>query len=336
MLPLPPFRLHTPSSLTEALALLERYGPDVVLVAGGTDLLPNMKRGLLAPAHVVSLREVRGLGALSLDEGELRIGAMASLDAVSAWPVARAEARALAQAAAAVGGPQHRRMGTLGGNLCLDTRCRYYNQSAFWRGALGGCLKKDGAECHVVGGGRRCVAAASNDTAAAVIALDASLDLVSARGARTLPARAFYTADGTANTVREPGEVLVAVRVPRRAGRSSVYEKLRRRGAIDFPLLSVAASVEVTAGVVTAFELVVSALAARPHRLTGAAAHVVAKAPREVSREAVARLAHKGCVPLDNIEGDAAWRREMVPVLVKRALRRLGLGAGVSSDADRT
>lgn len=326
MLPLPAFALHTPRSVTEALELLARYGADAAVLAGGTDLLPNMKRGLRAPSHLVSLREVGRLDAIRCGEDEIELGAMLSLDALAESAVLRAEAQALAEAAASVGGPQHRRMGTLGGNLCLDTRCRYFNQSQFWRSALGFCLKKDGDACHVVANGRRCVAAACNDTAAAAIALDASLELVSASGARSVPARAFYTADGAANTVLAPGELLVSVRVPRRVGRASAYEKLRRRGAIDFPLLSVAASVEREDGVVTAFELVVSALAARPRRVLRATELAVGRPSEAFPCDAVAALARKECAPLPNIDGDVAWRREMVPVMVLRALRRLQLG----------
>lgn len=326
MLPLPAFQLHTPRSVTEALELLARYGADAALLAGGTDLLPNMKRALRAPAHLVSLREVRRLDAARFGEDEIELGAMLSLDALAGDATVRAEAQALAEAAESVGGPQHRRMGTLGGNLCLDTRCRYFNQSHFWRSALGFCLKKDGAACHVVPGGRRCVAAACNDTAAAAIALDATLELVSASGARSVRARDFYTANGAANTVIAPGELLVSARVPRRPGRASVYEKLRRRGAIDFPLLSVAASVERRDGVVTGFELVVSALAARPRRVLSAMERVLGRRSEEFPCDEVAALAGRECAPLPNIDGDVAWRREMVPVLVRRALQRLQLG----------
>ena len=307
--------------------MLERWGKDAVLIAGGTDVIPNMKRGLLSPPHVVSLRDVLGLSGIREDREHVHIGAMTSLDAMADSELVRSHAAALAEAAGAVGGPQHRKMGTIGGNLCLDTRCRYYNQTYFWRSALGFCMKKDGAVCHVVAGGQRCVAAASNDTAAAAIALDATLELASPRGVRSIPAKAFYMSDGIANTVREPDEIVVALRVPIEPGRSSSYEKLRRRGAIDFPLLSVAASAVVRDDVVESLAVVVSALAARPRRITVAPGLAVGVARAKVSRGVIAKGARRECTPLANIEGDAEWRREMVEVLVDRALLRLELGA---------
>ncbi len=327
MLTLPTFQLHSPASVTEALSLLEELGPDAVLVAGGTDLIPNMKRGLLAPRHLVSLKSVRGLSGIREDEDFLHIGAMTPLDQMARDPRVSAEAAALAEAAGSVGGPQHRSMGTLGGNLCLDTRCRYYDQTEFWRNALGYCLKKDGDQCHVVPGAQQCVAAASNDTAAAAIALDAVVDMAGREGARSVPARDFYTADGISNTVRKPGELVIALRVPRRSTRRSAYEKLRRRGAIDFPMLSIAASVDVRDGRVASLELVVSALAARPRRVTKAQELAVGKEPGAVSCVEIARLAKKTCNPLTNIDGQVAWRKEMVEVLVERVLGRVGLGA---------
>jgi 4-hydroxybenzoyl-CoA reductase subunit beta len=217
-------------------------------------------------------------------------------------------------------------MGTLGGNLCLDTRCRYYNQTYFWRSALGFCLKKDGTVCHVVAGGQRCVAAASNDTAPALIALEAAVTLESVRGARVVPVGELYTADGITNTTREPDEIVTRVTIPLERARSSGFEKLRRRGAIDFPLLSVAARIDRDGDALRAVELVVSALAARPRRVAAAARLAPGARPTAELRAQLAQAAKKECRPLDNIEGDPAWRHEMVPVLVERLLARLGVG----------
>ncbi len=325
MLPLPSFALHTPTTLEGALALLRENGPDTTLVAGGTDLLPNMKHGLLAPRHLVSLAEIPALRGVWVEGEVLRLGAMTNLETVAAHETVRSRATALAEAALSVGGPHHRRMGTLGGNLCLDTRCRYFNQTYFWREALGFCLKKDGTQCHVVEGGQRCVAAASNDTAAALLALEATIELVGPDGARSLPVRDFYTADGIANTTRRPQEIVVAVRVPLRPARASVYEKLRRRAAIDFPMISLAARVDVEEGRVRALEIAVSALAARP-RMIRAVGQAEGVALADVPRAAIAEAAFKECAPLPNIEGDPAWRKKLVRVLADRALRRLGLG----------
>lgn len=322
MLPLPEFTLHSPASLDEALALLAKLGPGTMLLAGGTDLLPNMKQGLFSPAHVVSLQRVAQLRGVRVEGSTLIIGAMTTLDEVAAHPDVVRSASALAEAAAAVGGPQHRRMGTLGGNLCLDTRCRYYNQTAFWRGALGYCLKKDGDTCHVVEGGKRCVAAASNDTAAAAIALEATLVLQGPEGVRRVAAGDFFVADGARNTVRREDELLVSVEVPVRASRVSVYEKLRRRGAIDFPLLSIAARLDGPASALTGVEVVVSALAAKPRRIAGAQKLGPGRSVSALPLDELAEAAFRECNPMPNVEGDVAWRKQMVRVLVKRALGR--------------
>jgi 4-hydroxybenzoyl-CoA reductase subunit beta len=326
VLPLPPLDLHTPASIDEALTLLARLGPDAVIVAGGTDLLPNMKLGLVDARQLVSLSRIRALAFVSEEHDAIRIGATTSLATVASHPAVRRHAAALAEAAQSVGGPHHRRMGTLGGNLCLDTRCRFYNQSHFWRSALGYCLKKDGSVCHVVEGGRKCVAAASNDTAAAFLALGGSVVVASREGSRTIAASDLYTADGVRNTTLAPGELVTEIVIPRRSGRSSAYEKLRRRGAIDFPLLSLAARLDLEDGRIVALEVVVSALAARPRRV--AAAHGLAAdcAPTELPVGAIGSAARKECNPLPNVDTDTEWRRDMVPVLVKRALGRLTSG----------
>ncbi len=233
-------------------------------------------------------------------------------------------APALAEATGAVGGPHHRAMGTLGGNICLDTRCRYYNQTYFWRKALGYCLKKDGTVCHVVKGGAKCVAAASNDSAPALIALDAEIRILGRSGERRVPARDFYTADGIKNTVLAHGAIVVRVAVPIVAGRRSAFEKLRKRGAIDFPLLSVAARVDADgAGQITAADVVVSALGARPRRVRAATTGGGPGAPApERLAETLAQAAFSECKPLTNLDDEAEWRREMVPVFVEKAVAR--------------
>ena len=313
MLPLPEFTFHSPGSVEAAVALLSKFGADARLIAGGTDLLPNMKQGLQSPGHLISLQDVAELRGVRVEGGLLVIGAMTSLDAIAEHADVRSLAQALAEAAASVGGPHHRRMGTLGGNLCLDTRCRYYNQSQFWRQALGFCLKKDGDTCHVVEGGKKCVAAASNDTAAAAIALEAVIVLQGPKGVRRVPAADFFVADGTRNIVMTADELLVSLEVPVRPSRVSVYEKLRRRGAIDFPLLSIAVRLDGDG----AMDIVVSALAAKPRRI-GAAQKL-----RSDQVQELAEAAARECNPMPNVEGDVAWRKQMVRVMVKRALVRV-------------
>ena len=321
MLPLPQFRHHSPKSLDEAVALLGELGDKARIIAGGTDLLPNMKHGLIEPDHVVSLADIDELRGITLSGDQLIIGAMTSLAEVAAHADVRAHAPAFAEAAGLIGGPHHRRMGTVGGNVCLDTRCLYYNQTYFWREALGFCLKKDGTACHVVTSGKNCVAAASNDSAAALMVLEGSIVLQSPRGRRTIAADAFYIADGIHNTVKEPDEIVIEVTIPVVAGRRSAYEKLRRRGAIDYPLLSVAARLDVEEGQVHGADLVVSALAARPKQIK--AAGKLSGPVGEVDFAALSATARKQCHPLSNIDQDMEWRKDMVAVLVRRAFERI-------------
>lgn len=330
MLPLPIFDYHRPQTLTEALGLLQQLGAKAQIIAGGTDVLPNMKQGLFEPEHIVSIARLEELRGITLeDDGKtLVIGAGMRLAEIADSLLAQRLAPALAEAAGAVGGPHHRAMGTLGGNVCLDTRCRYYNQTYFWRKSLGFCIKKDGTVCHVVKGGAKCVAAASNDSAPALIALDAEIRILSAAGEKRIPARDFYTADGVKNTVLEPGEIVVRVAVPVVQGRRSAFEKLRKRGAIDFPLLSVAARVDTdVSGQVTAADVVVSALGARPRRVR-AAAKVGPGTAAERLPEMLAQGAFAECKPLSNLDDEAEWRREMVPVVVKKAVERAIGGRG--------
>src|SRR5262249_20563395 len=197
----------------------------------------------------------------------LVIGAGMRLTEIADSLLVHRGAPALAQAAGLVGGPHHRAMGTLGGNICLDTRCRFYNQTYFWRKALGFCLKKDGTVCHVVKGGQKCVAAASNDTAPALLSLGATVRLFSPRGARELPLEQFYVADGIRNTVLEPDELLTEVRVPLPLGRVVTgYQKLRIRASIDYPALTVAVAACLEKDRTTqSIRMVLSALGARPH-----------------------------------------------------------------------
>src|SRR5256886_6762384 len=211
MMTLPDLTVLRPASVAEAVEAL-RANPGARLLAGGTDIVPNLKYGMYDTRHLVALRGLsKELRYVRQEEGFIKLGALCTID-----QLARDAAMlpALADACAQIAGPQLRRMGTLGGNLCLDTRCVYINQSHFWRSALGFCLKKDGTVCHVVAGGKRCVAAAPNDTAPVLLALAASVKIVSPRGERTIPLREFYVADGLHNTVLAPAELLTEMRIP--------------------------------------------------------------------------------------------------------------------------
>lgn len=324
MLRLHPYRYHRPRMLDEAIGLLAEHAGDVMPIAGGTDLVPSMKHRLFTPGHLVSLR---GVGDLrGIDGGdEVVIGAGETLTAVAASPFVRELLPSLAAAASQVAHPMIRNQATIGGNLCLDTRCVYYNQTQFWRGALGFCLKKDGTVCHVVPGGTRCVAAHSADTAPVLMALGAVVDLVSAEGQRTVPLGAFFVADGTANTVRRPGELLVRVRVPRPGPLArAAFLKLRERKAVDFPLLALAAAVDRDAGGgITALSVVVTGLGAAPRRVGGLDALALGRPLDGPLIDEIADRAHRQCHPQTNIGGDPAWRRAMVRVIARRALQSL-------------
>ena len=342
MLRLPPFRYHRPATVDEAVTLLARFGPEAMPIAGGTDLMPNMKHRLFTPSHVVSLNGIgamRGIRAEGVGQtagngrgstrsgGVLRIGALETLSDVSVHPAVRRHCAGLGEAAGLVAGPQLRNMGTIGGNVCLDTRCTYYNQTEFWRGALGYCLKKDGTVCHVTRVGRKCVAAHSADTPPNLIALDATLTLAGPGGTREIPAADFFVTDGIRNTRKERDEILTGIRIPIVEGRRSAYRKLRQRHSIDFPLLSVAVVADfVEDGTVAALKGVVSALGARPRVLTGWGEIAVGARLGADVIEALAERAWTQCRPLENIIVDAGWRRAMVPVYVKRALRELAGG----------
>jgi 4-hydroxybenzoyl-CoA reductase subunit beta len=335
MLRLPKFQLARPRSLGEAIALLEEAGPSAMVVAGGTDLVPNMKHELFTPELVVSLRDVRELYGIGRDdEGALVLGAMTTIEELAASDLVRRHAPALAQAASVISGPQLRSMGTLGGNVMLDTRCQWYNQTYFWRSALGFCLKKDGTLCHVVAGGAKCVAAASNDTVPPLMTLGASLEIEGPLGRRSANVNDFWLADGIQNKKIGHAEILARVRIPPTpAGHRGAYGKLRVRGSIDFPLLGVAARLDLDpSGEVAEADLVLTALAAQPKRIRRAAELLRGTRPGTSSFddavESLSQAAWRQCKPLPNIPGDDEYRREMVPVYVRRTLHAAARGEG--------
>jgi 4-hydroxybenzoyl-CoA reductase subunit beta len=327
MLRLHPYEYHRPERLTGALALLEEHGEDSMPIAGGTDLVPNMKHGLFTPGHLVSLNRVEELGGIRAQrDGSLRLGATETLDAVSRDSRILADWPMLADACSRISGPQLRRAGTIGGNVCLDTRCTYYNQTRFWRESLGFCLKKDGDLCHVVPGGTRCVAAHSADGATALCALGAELEIAGADGKRRqVPIDSFFTSDGVWNRRMDPGEILVSIGLPKPApGTRGAFRKLRIRESIDFPLANVAVAGSFDAsGAVRSLRLYVSGMGSYPRKVGKIEEIVVGSRLDDERIEAVAEQAHRQCHPLANITVDAEWRRAMVPVMTTRVLREI-------------
>src|SRR5437762_1624977 len=331
MMTLPDLTVLRPASVAEAVEAL-RANPGARLLAGGTDIVPNLKYGMYDTRHLVALRGLsRELRYVREESGDVLLGALCNIEELAHSEVVKARLPALADACRQIAGPQLRRMGTLGGNLCLDTRCVYINQSYFWRNALGFCLKKDGTVCHVVAGGQRCVAAASNDTAPVLLALGASVRIVSPRGQRDLALRDFYDADGVHNTLLKPDELLTEVRVPASAfAKRQAFAKLRTRAAIDFPSLNMAVALEIEKGVTKSVSLAVGALAAQPALIKGLDDLAGRPADAHLAEE-LARRAHKQCKPLTNIGVDPDWRREILPVLVRRMVLRAAATAASAS-----
>ncbi len=330
MIRLPPFTYLAPRTLGDAARALAEHGGDAMVVAGGTDLYPNMKRRQFEPKVLVGLRGIRELRGVrgSAPEG-LTIGAGTTLSAVAAHPEVGARYPALAAAAGLVSSPQLRNMGTLGGNVCVDTRCNYYNQSFEWRKAVGFCMKKDGDICLVAPGSPRCWAVSSSDTAPVLWSLGATVRLVAATGERTVPVSGLYRDDGIAYLAKQPDEILADVMLPPADGWKSAYLKLRRRGSFDFPVLGVAVALRLHGGRVGEARIVLGAVASTPRPAESAAAALAGErlTPEVIAR--VADLAAGPSKPLDNTDFTHPYRKKMTRVLVARALRSLaGPGEG--------
>ncbi len=325
MMRLPLFRLHQPESLADALALLDDAGAGTRLVAGGTDLWPNMKRRHQSADVVVSLGRVAELSGIREEAGgEVRIGAMTTLAEVASSPVIRATYPALARSVASISSPAIRNMATLGGNLCLDTRCTYYNQTEEWRASIDFCMKEGGSICWVAPQSPRCWAVSSSDAAPVLCALGASVRLLSPTGERELPVAELYRDDGMDYLTKQPDEVLTEVVLPPPDGMEMSFWKLRRRGSIDFAVLTVAAAVRRDdTGVVDHARVWLGAVASAPARSEQAEAVLLGnRLSAEVIAEA-AKVARKVATPLDNTDFTLQWRSKMVVHYVEAALREI-------------
>jgi len=282
-----------------------------------------MKRRQQVPRTLVSLRRVGELKEIANGNG-LTIGAGLTLSRLVREARIRERYAALWQAASSVATPHLRNMGTLGGNLCLDTRCNYYDQNYEWRKAIDFCMKKDGAICWVATGSPKCLAVSSTDTAPALLALGATVVLVSVDGTREIAVSDLYRNDGIEYLTRRPNEILTRVRLPRLDGWRSTYWKLRRRGAFDFPVLSVAAAVKCGAGgMVEDARLVLGAVSSRPVETPAAAAALVGQPLTDDGIARAAELAAKPAKPMDNTDFNLLWRKRVVREFVTYALREL-------------
>jgi 4-hydroxybenzoyl-CoA reductase subunit beta len=317
MLRLPWFEWRSPRTVAEAAKILAGEGPQAMLIAGGTDLIPNMKRRHQSPKTLVSLRRVA-----EMKNSNGGLGAGLTLSELVHDGAIREKYRGLWQAAAQVATVHLRNMGTLGGNLCLDTRCTYYNQNHEWRKAIDFCLKKDGDICWVATASKRCVAVSSTDTAPALIALGAKVKLVSAQGEREVPLAALYNNDGIDYLTRRADEILTEVVVP--SGWTSSYWKLRRRGSFDFPVLGVAAAVRLAKdGTVEEARIALGAVASRPFLVPKAGEMLVGKKLSEDVIAEVAAAVGSRAKPMDNADMDLYWRKQVTPDFVGYALREL-------------
>lgn len=324
MLRLPNLDVQAATDLGGTLQLLTA-GRHVRAASGATDLVPNLKLGQTRAELLVLIATLPELQGISVHADHLRLGAAVTLAELAADPEVAEHLPALAFAAGRIASPQIRNAATLGGNLCLDTRCRYINQSELWREALGGCLKSHGTECHVVPGGQGCVAALSADTVPVLMAYGAEAEIAGLQDGQVVrrrkPIAELYSNDGLRHVQLSDGELLEAVLVPRLPPRTRVvYRKWAVRNSIDFPLVSVAVRLQLSeAGLVQDGRVAVGVLGPRP-RLFPLDRHA-GKPVDEALACAIAEQVYERCRPLPNVPYDADYRRERLRVEVRRAVR---------------
>ncbi|MFZ4478555.1 MAG: 4-hydroxybenzoyl-CoA reductase subunit beta [Rhodoferax sp.] len=317
-----PFVLRSPRSLADAVEMLAAE-PRARVLAGGTDLLPNLRRGIGAPEQLIDLGAIEELQRLQREGGGWLIGAGVTLSQIAGDHAIAAELRVLAQAAAAVAGPSHRSVATLGGNLCLDTRCVFYNQSEWWRQSNNYCLKYRGEICHVAPQGARCHAAWSGDLAPALIALDAVVDIRRQEGSRSVPLHEFYQDDGARPLKLLPGELVTGVRIAAQPdGMRCGYRKARVRAAVDFPLAGVAIRVQLAQGLMTDLRVALTGTNSQPILLQGTAALCNRPVTPE-SLTALAKLVQKQVSPMRSTVTASNYRRQVASVLAQRLLGEL-------------
>jgi 4-hydroxybenzoyl-CoA reductase subunit beta len=323
MMRLPRFRYFSPRTIAEAIAIRSDAGPGAAYVAGGTDLYPNMKRRQQTPKVVVGLSRVAELSRIGDRDGRLALGAGLLLSDVENNPRIRAQYPGLAHAVSEISTPPLRNMGTLGGNLLLDTRCNYYDQNFEWRQAIDFCMKKDGTVCWVAPGSPKCLAVQSADSVPVLIAMGARAVLASRDGEREIAVEDLYRNDGIDYVTKRPDELLTEVLLPAGNGWRASYRKLRRRGAFDFPVLSVGAAIWRAGGVVTSARLVLGGVASAPLRLAAAESVLLGRPLDEDAIGDAAAAALGPSRPMDNTDFSFLWRKEMTSRYVALALQDL-------------
>lgn len=324
MLRLPTFSYHKPTSASEAVALQKQHGKDAMYVAGGTDLYPNMKRRHQTPTQVISLASVPELHSLEvLEDGRLAIGAMVTLTTLEHYPHLKSHYPALQHAIREISTPLLRNMGTIGGNLLLDTRCTYYDQTHEWRESIDFCMKsKKDAICWVAPGSPRCWAVQSSDSVPVVCAMEAEVELADASGTRTIVADDLYQDDGIQYLTKKPEELLTRITLPKPGPWRASYLKLRRRDTYDFPVLGVGACLWFDDdGTITKANVRLGGAGSYAIPATGTEQKLVGnKLTDEVIAEA-GKAAMKPARTMDNTDLDVYWRKKVAPVYVARALK---------------
>jgi len=321
-LSLPQFRLLRPRAIDEAIAGLAAHAGNIRVLAGGTDLIPSMRQKLFEPEYVLDLRGLAELrGVHPQPSGGVEIGALTTLRAIERSAYLRQHYPVLTEAAATVASPVLRNMGTLGGNICLDTRCLWYNQSLTWRRGCGFCIKKDGNLCHVAPGGTKCWAAFSGDTPPALLCLHAEIEITGQNGARRIALRDFYTGDGENYRKLLPSELITQVFLPAEsADYRGIYRKLRVRGSIDYPLAGVAVVMKRSNGHVADARIAMTAVNPAPVLVERAGEMLIGKGIDETLADAVGDIAARTAKPLTTSALTPEYRREMIRVFTKRAI----------------
>jgi 4-hydroxybenzoyl-CoA reductase subunit beta len=318
------FKLLRPRTLSDALGHLNEHTASIRVLAGGTDLLPSMRQKLFEPEHVLDLRLVNELRGIRETKQGIEIGALTTLSEIEHSELLKRDYPVLVEAARTVASPLIRNMSTIGGNICLDTRCLWYNQSLAWRKSCGFCIKKDGDLCHVAPGGSKCWAVFSGDTPPALLCLDAQIEIASASGTRQIPLHDFYTGVGDNYRTLQSNELVTRIILPRSsAGLRGIYRKLRIRGSIDYPLAGVAVACKRSNGHIEGLRVALTAVNPAPILVSGLEVVRSGRNATEALAEAAAELAARSAKPLTTSALTPEYRREMIRVFTRRAVLAL-------------
>ena len=325
MMRLPKFTYRVPKKISDAVKMFGDAGSDTMFVAGGTDLYPNMKRRQQTPKTVISVTRLRGLREIRGDASSgIVIGSSVSLTEICEHPIINRDYKFVADAARLISTPILRNMGTIGGNLLLDTRCNYYDQNYEWRKGINFCMKKDGEICWVAPSSPKCWAVQSSDLAPVMVAIGARVKLVSESGERMMDAADLYNNDGIQYLRKRPGELLTEIHLSPRNGLRAVYKKLRRRGSFDFPVLGVAAALNFADdGTVREARLILGGVAPAPIEVSDAQQALKGRRLDQETINAAAEACYLKARPLDNTDFVMNWRKQMARPFVRRALEEL-------------